>query len=202
MNQVKIKKLIYQMSNTNKSKISSEAKRIYRLAGFQPVTSGRRLPVVKVSPEQYSTKEAIRQTLASQPDVRTLVLCHGRSYSKKSYIKSDVFYVDINPVTRPDFLGDIRSLDFMFRFPPNYFKTIHLTYVPPPFPFSYKNLPIYIGCHYILGPNGKLQSRYIYHMLAKKPSYTLKQIQSEIKSKSQRYYRKTDIQQGRVILTK
>jgi hypothetical protein len=182
--------------------ISSESKRIAQLVGFKPIIPGHRLPVVKVSPEQYSTKEAIRRTLASRPNVRTLVLCHGRSYSKKSYIKSDVFYLDINPVARPDFLGDIRDTDFMFRFPRGYFKTVYLTYVPPPFPFTHKNMPIYLSCHYILQRNGELRSRYIHFMLAKKPKYNAQKVKEEIFKKGPSYYNKKQIVQGQIIMTK
>jgi len=180
----------------------SEYKRIAQLVGFKPIIPGQRLPVVKVSPEQYSTKQAIRKTLAIYPDIRTLVLCHGRSYSRKSYIKSDVFFLDINPVARPDFLGDIRDMNFMFRFPRGYFNIIHLTYVPPPFPFTHENMPIYLNCHYILERKGQLRSRYIHFMLANKPKYNSKKINVEILKKGPKYYNNIQIIQGKIIMTK
>jgi hypothetical protein len=158
-----------------------EKQRLRKLAGFNALVPGSRLPIVKISPHDWSTQEAIFSVIETIGS-RILVLCHGHSYPKRPYLPDKpVIYLDLNPVARPDIIGDIRNTSFMARFPDNYFDEVYLTYMPPPSPFSKGNLNIYYGVHRLLKPGGKLKSLYIYQMLARNPSTTKEMIAKQIK---------------------
>lgn len=160
-----------------------EKQRIRKLAGFNALVPGTRLPIIKVSPHDWSTEEAIRSVLQTV-NTKILVLCHGHTYAKRPYLPERVIYVDLNPVARPDVVGDIRHTGFMGRFPENYFDEVYLTYVPPPGPFHKRNLNILYGIQRLLRPGGRLKSLYIYQMLARSPTTTKDMIGKQIKEET------------------
>jgi len=164
-----------------------EKQRIRKLAGFHALVPGNRLPIVKINPHDWSTQEAIQSILQTIKS-RILVLCHGHTYAKKPYIPKDVIYLDINPIARPDVIGDIRHTGFMARFPENYFDEVYLTYLPPPGPFHKRNLNIYYGVQRLLRPGGRLKSLYIYQMLARNPITTKDMIEKIIKESTKEIF--------------
>ena len=171
--------------------MQEEKQRIRKLAGFQILHTARRLPIVKITPEQWTSPETTQRILKQFPNKRTLVLCHGHTYPRRPKLpdSSTVFYVDINPVARPDFVGDIRNTIFMANFPENYFNLVILTYLPPPNPFSSRNRNIYWGVNRLLRPGGRLQSHYLYQMLARRPHATMESVQQIIQTEGKKYFR-------------
>jgi hypothetical protein len=178
-----------------------EKQRIRKLAGFNALVPGNRLPIIKVSPHDWSTEQAIRSVLQTIGS-RVLVLCHGHTYAKRPYLPNNVIYLDLNPVARPDVIGDIRHTGFMARFPENYFDEVYLTYMPPPGPFHKRNLNIYYGVHRLLKPGGRLKSLYIYQMLARNPLVTKEMIGKQIKESTKEIFRDAVVSGVTVIFVK
>ncbi len=181
-----------------------ETKRIIKLAGFQMLVPGKRIPVVKVDKKDYTTKATIDSLIKSRPSVKTLVLCHGHTYPRRLYLPppEEIFYVDINPVARPDILGDIRHTGFMANFPENYFDRVYLTYMPPPLPFHARNLNIYVNIKRLLKPGGELKSGYIYQMLARRPKMKKNDVIETIKKNGARWFTRTRVDRVIAVFVK
>lgn len=158
-----------------------EKKRIKKLAGFQILRPGRLLPIVKVRPIDYTSKDVIKSVLERIPS-RDLVLCHGHGHVRHPHLpKQTPIYLDINPVARPDILGDIRHISFMSRLPENYFDRVFLTYCPPPYAFHFSTNRIYRNILRILKPGGELRSHYLYRMLARERKMTKDRLKEKVK---------------------
>lgn len=153
--------------------MQTEAKRISKLASGTAVVPGKRLPVTKIKSTDY-TSEIIAHKLiqtkinSKNPNPISLIIGHGHTHKTRNYFPLNHLFLDINPVARPDLLGDMRDPNFMKRLGFNTWDSIILTYIPPPHPFHSRNHIIYHNLWKILKPNGKIQSFYLLSMLMKR----------------------------------
>lgn len=165
--------------------IQQEAKRISHLAPGLRIISGRRLPVVKITRNQYSSQQIIQLTCQKSSH---LICCHGHSHPKRNYFPKNYILVDVNPVSRPDLLGNIKDRAWISLFPANHFESIDLSYIPPPAPFSRSNHVIYRNLLRLLKPGGRLISHYMFKMnLKKMPDRSIEEIRKRIESEAKQH---------------
>lgn len=179
--------------------VEREKQRIRKLAGFQMLIPGRRLPIVKIRPIDYSPEPSI-QAILKFSKTRLLVLCHGRTHPTHPHLPrppQPCIYLDLNPVAKPDILGDIRHKAFMNRLPANYFQKIYLTYLPPPKAFHWSADRVYRNLKRILQPKGQIISHYTYKMLARERGMTKTKLHQTVPEEATRL----GFSQGKVIGT-
>lgn len=145
---------------------------------LQRVRSGKRIPIMKIQPAQYSTLEEIKLVFKAYEKKlithrnekrKTLIIGHGRIHPVHLNLPvNQSILLDLNPVSIPDIIGDMKNTTLMNRLPKNYFDEIILMYTPPPSPISDRNKNIWPNCQRILKPGGVIKSRYIMHVFMKK----------------------------------
>lgn len=177
-----------------------ESHRISKLASGTPVVPGKRLPIIKIPTSEYTKPKIIKNLTTNHTH---LILCHGHTHPKPSYFPPKYLLLDINPVARPDILGDIKHTRFMSNFPTNHFSSIILTYIPPPHPFAPRNLIIYKNLYPLLKEGGQIQSFYMSSMLLKRRLFKSKlEMIQNINQEALKLGFKASIDRNLVILTK
>lgn len=170
----------------------------------KPVDPKRRLNVIKVTFQDYTTQATINQILESYSKLiagnknRILICCHGRRHPAHQYLPvKEALMLDINPACVPDILGDLRNYHFMKKIPKNYFSNIYLTYCPPPYPMHSRNICIWKNLCRILKPGGCLISNYIWGMYFRKlKKYSREQINQRITSDFKPFFDRIRISRG------
>jgi len=159
--------------------------------------------VAKIRPVDYTSETVINSILAFIPS-RELVLCHGHGHSRHPHLpKKTPIYLDLNPVARPDILGDIRHIGFMSRLPEDYFERVYLTYCPPPHAFHYSTQRIYRNIHRILKPGGQLHSHYLYKMLARERQMTKERLKEKVRFHGQQnHFREAKVVGTMIVMIK